>query len=78
VILSWPDLKSSLSMVLLPLPLAPTTAQLVPAGTLNETPFRMLASWRYLQQGMCLQPSTVCTPTVHCTPKVHCWRLKEV
>jgi len=46
---SHPHLKSILRMVLLPLPLAPTTAQLVPAGTLNDTPFRMLESGRYLQ-----------------------------
>jgi hypothetical protein len=37
-------------MVLLPLPLAPTTAQLLPAGTLNDTPCRMAESGRYLQQ----------------------------
>jgi hypothetical protein len=42
------DLNSSLSMVLFPLPLAPTTAQLEPAGTLNETPCRMGESGRYL------------------------------
>lgn len=44
----WPHLNRRRRIVLLPLPLAPTTAQLEPAGTLKETPFSMLDSWRYL------------------------------
>lgn len=42
--------------MLLPLPLAPTTAHDVPAGTLNDTPSRMAESGRYLNRS---QPSTV-------------------
>lgn len=42
-----PHRYSSRSIVLLPLPLVPTTAQLVPAGTLKLTPFRISESSRY-------------------------------
>ena len=41
-------LNNNRKIVLFPLPLAPTTAQLVPAGTLKDTPLRMLESGRYL------------------------------